>query len=74
MTHWNGCFLWAPLHRVGVEEDISAAPLAVLIDYQSDLTGLQLGDWPAGWGEKINALMRIRVQVKTKNMLLFNKP
>lgn len=49
VTHWDGCFLRAPLHCVGVEEDISAAPLAVLVDDQSDLTGLQLGDWPAGW-------------------------
>lgn len=56
---------------------MSAAPLAVLVDYQSDLTGLQLGDWPArfgkGGGEKWTDEKRIKVQVTTKNVLLFHK-
>lgn len=47
MTHGDGGFLCAPLFGVGVEEDISATPLTVLVHYQPDLTGLQLGDWPA---------------------------
>lgn len=47
VTHSDGSFLRAPLLGIGVEEDISAASLAVLVNYQPDLTGLQLGDWPA---------------------------
>lgn len=43
----DGGFLCALLFGVGVKEDISASPLTVLVDYQPDLTGLQLGDWPA---------------------------
>lgn len=52
VTHGDGSFLRAPLFGIGVEEDISAAPLAVLVHYQPDLTGLQLGDRPARWKEE----------------------
>lgn len=52
VTHSDGGFLSAPLFGIGVEEDISAAPLTVLVHYQPDLTGLQLGDWPATWKEE----------------------
>lgn len=47
MTHNDGSFLRAPLLGTGVKEDISAAPLTVLVDDEPDLAGLQLGDRPA---------------------------
>ena len=46
-SHRDGGLLRAPLLCAGVEEDIAAASLAVLVHDQPDLTGLQLGDWPA---------------------------
>lgn len=51
MTYGNGGFLRSPFFGGGVKQDISATPLAVLVHYQPDLTGLQLGKWPAKWEE-----------------------
>lgn len=51
MTYSNGGFLRSPFFGGGVKQDISATPLAVLVHYQPDLTGLQLGKWPAKWEE-----------------------
>lgn len=63
MTHADRGFLRAPLLGIGVEEDISAAPLTVLVDDQPDLTGLQLGDRPAGR----EGTKKRRGQVRTGN-------
>lgn len=60
MTHCDRGFLRASLFGIGVEEDISATPLAVLVDYQPDLAGLQLGDRPARWKEESTDESRIK--------------
>lgn len=66
VTHSDGGFLRAPLLCIRVEQDISATPLAVLVDYQSDLTGLQLGDWPAKQREERTVERGIKKCVKTE--------
>lgn len=66
VTHSDGGFLRASLLCIGVEQDISATPLAVLVDYQSDLTGLQLGDWPAKQREEQTGERGIKKCIKTE--------
>lgn len=46
-THRDGGVFCASLSGVRVEEDIPAAPLAVLVDDEADLAGLQLRRGPA---------------------------
>lgn len=52
MTHVYWVFLCAPFLGIGVEEDISATPLAVLVHDEPDLTGLQVGKRPAKGKER----------------------
>ena len=55
----DGGLFCTPLLGVGVEEDISASSLAVLVEDEADLTGPQLGGGPAAGHTHMNVRQNV---------------